>query len=250
VEYVYIENLSVRETYYITQFLPYYNVLKKGYSSLGYKHTEITKKMLRELALNRKHSDKTKALISKALVGSNNPFFNKNHSTESKLRIIEAKSAYPVYIYNSFKILLVIYPSVKTLAKLINANHKTIVSFLKNGSLFRGEWYFSNLPFNINEKPIISKWSVEQSSLDTKTLTLTYRGAPGLILEMINSSHIKKAIFVYKISPEGSKEFIRKFDGVTQAQQELNINHDVIKKNAKINRIFKGFIFSYERLFD
>jgi hypothetical protein len=67
---------------------------------------------------------------------------------------------------------------------------------------------------------------------------------------MINSSHIKKAIFVYKISPEGSKEFIRKFDGVTQAQQELNINHDVIKKNAKINRIFKGFIFSYERLFD
>jgi group I intron endonuclease len=248
VEYVYIENLSVRETYYITQFLPYYNVLKEGYSSLGYKHTEITKKMLRELALNRKHSDKTKALISKALVGSNNPFFNKNHSTESKLRIIEAKSAYPVYIYNSFKILLVICPSVKTLAKLINTNHKTIVSFLKNGSLFRGEWYFSNLPFNINEKPIISKWSVEQSSLDTKTLT--YRGAPGLILEMINSSHIKKAIFVYKISPEGSKEFIRKFDGVTQAQQELNINHDVIKKNAKINRIFKGFIFSYERLFD
>jgi group I intron endonuclease len=139
VEYVYIENLSVRETYYITQFLPYYNVLKEGYSSLGYKHTEITKKMLRELALNRKHSDKTKALISKALVGSNNPFFNKNHSTESKLRIIEAKSAYPVYIYNSFKILLVICPSVKTLAKLINANHKTIVSFLKNGSLFRGE---------------------------------------------------------------------------------------------------------------
>jgi group I intron endonuclease len=139
VEYVYIENLSVRETYYITHFLPYYNVLKEGYSSLGYKHTEITKKMLRELALNRKHSDKTKALISKALVGSNNPFFNKNHTTESKLKIIEAKSAYPVYIYNSFKILLVICPSVKTLAKLINANHNTIVSFLKNGLLFRGE---------------------------------------------------------------------------------------------------------------
>ena len=35
---------------------------------------------------------------------------------DSKLRMIEAYSAYPVYIYNSFKILLVIFPSVKTFA--------------------------------------------------------------------------------------------------------------------------------------
>lgn len=83
--------------------MPYYNVLKQGYSSVGYKHTEATKQMLSELAKNRTHSDKTKALISKALVGKNNPFYNKNHSVESKLRIIEAKSAYPVYVYNSLK---------------------------------------------------------------------------------------------------------------------------------------------------
>ena len=44
-EYVDIENLSVRETFYITHLLPYYNVLKQGYSSLGYKHTEATKKL-------------------------------------------------------------------------------------------------------------------------------------------------------------------------------------------------------------
>ena len=44
-EYVDIENLSVRETFYITHFLPYYNVLKQGYSSLDYKHTEATKKL-------------------------------------------------------------------------------------------------------------------------------------------------------------------------------------------------------------
>jgi len=37
-----------------------------------------------------------------ALMGENYPFYNKNHSVESKFRIIEAKSAYPVYIYNSF----------------------------------------------------------------------------------------------------------------------------------------------------
>lgn len=156
VEYVDIENLTVVETYYITSLLPYYNVLKQGYSSLGYKHTEDTKNLLSELAKNRIHSNKTKALISRALVGENNPFYNKNHSVETKLRMIEANSAYPVYIYNSFRELLVIFPSVKTLAKLIHSNHSTIVSFIKNGTLFRGEWYLSNLPFNLTDTPLIS----------------------------------------------------------------------------------------------
>jgi len=134
-----LEQLSIRETYYITKLLPYYNVLKQGYSSLGYKHTELTKQMLSELATNRKHSDKTKALISKALVGENNPFYNKSHSIESKIRMIEANSAYPVYVYNTYKKLLVIFPSVKTLAKLIKSNHSTIVNYIKNSELFRGE---------------------------------------------------------------------------------------------------------------
>ena len=217
VEYVDIENLSVRETFYITNLLPYYNVLKQGYSSLGYKHTEATKQMLSELAKNRVHSDKTKALISRALVGENNPFYNKNHSIDAKLRMIEANSAYPVYIYNSFRKLLVIFPSVRTLAKLINSNHSTIVGYIKHGILFRGEWYFSNMPFNLTDKPYISNRSSKESN--------------DLILDIINNSHVKKAIFVYNLN----KEFIRKFEGVTHAQKELNINHDIIKKYALLN---------------
>lgn len=229
VEYVNIENLTIRETFYISNLLPYYNVLKQGYSSLGYKHTEATKQMLFELAKNRVHSDKTKVLISKALVGENNPFYNKNHPLEAKLRMIEANSAYPVYIYNSFKILLVNFPSVKTLAKLIKSNHSTIVSFIKLKTLFRGEWYFSNVPFNITDTPLISNWSSQE--------------AKDLIIKIINSSHIKKAIFVYN----SNKEFIVKFEGVTHAQKELNINHDIIKKYALLNKPYKDYIFSYER---
>lgn len=38
VEYVDVKNLTLRETHYITKFLPYYNVLKQGYYSIGYKH--------------------------------------------------------------------------------------------------------------------------------------------------------------------------------------------------------------------
>ena len=230
VEYVDIENLSVRETFYITNLLPYYNVLKQGYSSLGYKHTEATKQMLSELAKNRVHSDKTKALISRVLVGENNPFYNKNHSINAKLRMIEANSAYPVYIYNSFRKLLVIFPSVRTLAKLINSNHSTIVSYIKDKTIFRGEWYFSNIPFNITDTPIISNWSSKE--------------AKDLMTEILNKSNIKKAIFVYSYN----EEFIGKFDGVTHAQKELNLSHDIIKKYALLKKPYKGYIFSYERL--
>ena len=229
-EYVPIDKLSIRETYYITQLLPYYNVLKQGYSSIGYKHTEETKKLLSELAKNRTHSDKTKTLISKALVGENNPFYNKNHSMDTKLRMIEVNSTYSVYIYNSFKELLVIFPSVNTLAKLIRSNHSSIVTCIKNKTLFRGEWYLSNLPFNIEDTPLISNWSSKESN--------------NLILDIINNSHIKKAIFVYN----ENKELIAKFEGVTHAQRKLNINHDTIKRFVLLNKPYKGYIFSYERL--
>ena len=230
VEYVDIKNLTARETYFITNLLPYYNVLKQGYSSLGYKHTEETKILLSELAKNRVHSLETKTLISKALVGENNPFYNKNHSLDSKLRMIEANTAYPVYIYSSFRKLLVIFPSVKTLAKLINSNHSTIVSFIKNGTLFRGEWYLTNLPFNLSDLPLISNWYSKE--------------ADNLIIEMNKNSHIKKALFVYNTN----KEFIFKYEGVTQASKDLKFNHGVIKKNALSNAPYKDYIFSYERL--
>ena len=231
-EYVDIENLSVRETFYITHLLPYYNVLKQGYSSLAYKHTEQTKQLLIELHKNKVHSDKTKALISKALLGDNNPFYNKSHSMDAKLRMIEANSAYPVYIYNSIKKLLVILPSVKTLAKLINSNHASIVSYIKNKNLFRGEWYFCKLPLDISDVPLISNWCRNE--------------AKDLYTEIIDNSHIKKAIFVYS----SNKEFIKKFEGVTHVQKELNINHVIIKKYALLNRPYKGYIFNYERLND
>jgi group I intron endonuclease len=155
-EYSDLKTLTIRETYYITSVLPYYNVLKQGYSSLGYIHTKETKALLSELAKNRVHTDKTKNLIARALTGENNPFYNKSHSMESKIRIIEAKSAYPVYIYNSYKELLIIFPSVGTLANLIKSTHSTIVNVIKESILFRGEWYLKNIPYNINDTPLIT----------------------------------------------------------------------------------------------
>jgi group I intron endonuclease len=109
-EYVEPEKLALVETRYIIDLFPYYNVLKQGYSSIGYKHTEETKLLLSKLSLNRVHSEETKALISRAVTGENNPFYSKSHSTEAKVIMIEANSLYPVYVYDSYKSLLAIYP--------------------------------------------------------------------------------------------------------------------------------------------
>ena len=231
-EYVEPRFLTARETFYITHIMPYYNVLKEGYSSLGYKHTEETKKLLSELAKNRVHSDETKGLIARAVIGENNPFYNKNHSIESKLRMIEANSAYPVYIYNSFKELLVIFPSVKTLAKLIKSNHPTLVKNIQEQTIFRGEWYLSNIPYNLSDTPRIADWNSKECE--------------ELILNINNNSHILKAVFVYDVN----RKFINKYEGVMAAQRALKISHSTIKKYANVGGTYNGYIFSYERLID
>lgn len=232
IEYVETENLAIRETFYITHLMPYYNVLKQGYSTLGYKHTEETKKLLSELASNRTHSDKTKSLIAKALTGENNPFYNKSHSRESIVRMIEANSAYPLYVYNSFKELLVIFPSVKTFAKEVKANHYTIISFIKNQTIFRGEWYLNNIPYNLSDIPVISDWNSKESKV--------------LLENFSSNTHIKKAIFIY----DKQKNFIGKYAGVMEVQRLLNISHSTVKKHAILKSPYKEYIFSYERLKD
>ena len=231
-EYVEPAFLTARETFYITHVMPYYNVLKQGYSSLGYVHTEETKKLLSELAKNRVHSDETKGLIARAVTGENNPFYNRNHSIESKLRMIEANSAYPIYIYNSFKELLVLFPSVKTLAKLIKSNHPTLVKNIQEQTIFRGEWYLSNIPYNLSDTPRIADWNSKECEK--------------LLLNINNNSHILKVVFVYDIN----RKFLEKYEGVVAAQRALNISHSTIKKYASVGGVYNGYIFSYERILD
>lgn len=231
-EYVESQSLTIRETFYITHVMPYYNVLKQGYSSLGYKHTEETKKLLSQLGKNRIHTDKTKVLIARALIGENNPFYNKSHSIESKIKMIEANSAYPVYVYNSFKELLVVCPSVLTLAKLIKSNHATLVNIIKQQTIFRGKWYLSNIPYNLTDTPLICDWYSIQCDK--------------LMLKINNQSYIRKAVFV----SDTNKNFLGKYEGVKDAERAFNINHSTIKKHARVGSIYNGYIFSYERLKD
>jgi group I intron endonuclease len=230
-EYVNSYNLAVRETLYITQLLPYYNVLKTGNSSIGYKHTEETKAILTKLAKNRVHSPETKALIADALTGENNPFFGKRHSKESIREIIKNKSHNPVYIYDSYKNLIVIYPSVRTLSKVIAANHATIVKHIESNALFRGEWYFTNTPYNVEDTPKIKDWMDTECELLTK--------------EIVGNIGITKGVFVY----DKNRQFIARYKGVTEAGKMHNLSYITVKQCASVNGLHNsGFYFCFERL--
>lgn len=92
--------------------------------------------------------------------------------------------------------------------------------------------YLSNIPYNISDTPKIAEGYSKECE--------------ELILNINNNSHILKAIFVYDLN----RNFICKYDGVMAAQRALNISHSTIKSYAKIGGIYKGYIFSYERLRD
>lgn len=128
--------------------------------------------------------------------------------------------------------MLIIFPSVRTLAKLIKSNHSTLVYIIKDKTLFRGGWYLSNIPYNLSDTPLISNLSSKECD--------------ELILEINNKSYVRKAVFVY----DTNKNFIGKYDGVKDAERAFKINHSTIKKYANIGGIYNGYMFSYQRLED
>ena len=152
------------------------------------------------------------------------------HTMETKLKMSKLLSTGSIYIYNEFKELLAIAPSLISLAVLLG-NKSLSISLnraIREKSLFRSSWYLSREPINENEKPLM-----EVPSLDYTNL----------ISQMISQKHIRKAIFVFK-----DGEFLCKFDGVMNAEKALNISHETIKTNIEKKSTYKGYRFSYHRI--
>lgn len=149
---------------------------------------------------------------------------------ETKLKISKSRSSGSVYIYDEFKVLLVIIPSLRSLAALLG-NPSITISLkrsIENESLFRSSWYISKHPFNENDKPLMEISSNEYINL---------------IEKMKSQKHIRKAIFVFK-----NEEFLQKFDGILAVEKALNISHDTIKSNIEKNTSYRGYRFSYHRI--
>lgn len=152
-----------------------------------------------------------------------------SHTPEAKLAISMKRSKGSIYIYNEFKQLLAIAPSMLSIAILLG-NKSISISInraIKEGSLFRSFWYLTRNPFNKDEKPLIEAGSVAFTDL----------------MNQMKSQKHMKAIFVFK-----DENFISKYDGIMIAAKELKISHNIIKESIVNNTTYKGYRFSYHRI--
>ena len=139
------------------------------------------------------------------------------HSFETLIKLMSVNSLSPLYIYDSFKTLLVVFPSVKTLADLIQANSVAITNCIADSSLFRGGWYFSRTPLKKTDVPLIPNFATVISDHQANKHTL--------LSDMIKNIKIQRVVFLY----DENKVLLNIFDGVVQAKKALNISHDTIK---------------------
>jgi group I intron endonuclease len=155
-----------------------------------------------------------------------------SHSSETKLAISKKRSSGPIYIYNEFKQLLAIAPSLISIAVLLG--NKSISISLKRvisgESLFRSSWYLYRIPLNEGEKPLMEVPSPDYAKL---------------IDQMKSQKHIIKAVFVFK-----DGQFLCKYDGIMSAEKALKISHETIKMNIVNKTTYNGYRFSYHRIID
>jgi hypothetical protein len=125
-EYCNPDSLIAREQFYIDSLTPPYNILKVAGNSTGFKHTE-----------------ETKELISKIMSGENHPNFGKSHCVETITKMSNAKGGGSIFVYDTQGTLVNGFSSARKAAKNLNSHHLTIMTYAKNGKLFKKKWYQS-----------------------------------------------------------------------------------------------------------
>jgi group I intron endonuclease len=92
-----------REQYYIDLYKPVLNINPVAGSSLGFKHSEKSKKLIAEFRKNKPLPESTKLKLSKLFSGELNPFWSKKHSVDSIEKMRAAKLGILNPMYNKIK---------------------------------------------------------------------------------------------------------------------------------------------------
>jgi len=145
--------LTEREQFWLDFLQPEYNVLKFAYRSTGFQHSPEARELIRQSALGRKHSAETRERISASIKGQDNPFFGRTHSIEVRQKISMMNTLSKIYLYDEFKSLLFIFPSLTNLATLIRSNNNTLKNYIESQDVFRGSFYISKSRYSENDLP-------------------------------------------------------------------------------------------------
>ena len=131
------------ETYYLQKYKPPYNILNIGGSSLGYKHTELTKEKMKT-----KYSEERRKFIGNLNKGKNIPeeirekmraaaYLRPPMSQESKLKCITNNK--PVIAYNLDRSIYRKEDSMIKLANYLQVNQKTLRRAINNNRLIKNK---------------------------------------------------------------------------------------------------------------
>jgi group I intron endonuclease len=152
------------ETHYIFFYNPSYNILTKGYSSLGFKHSEETKLKMKKvyneesklrignLNKNRVYTDEERLKFK--------DFILKRYMTQPNLRDRLAKLASKPVVLMCEKTGKIHskYESIRCIAKAFKCCHKTINKYIKNKHLFKNIGYISlDSPYKLGFKAKATK---------------------------------------------------------------------------------------------
>lgn len=114
---------------YLLQTIPshlLYNVLKKAYTSVGFKHTPDTIEVMRNKKLGSVTSEATKQKLSERFKGELNPFYGKTHTEESRRLISEARMGTKNPMYGKPKSPEFLYDQNKDKAGVNNPKAKAV----------------------------------------------------------------------------------------------------------------------------
>lgn len=149
-EYCKIENTIIREQFYIDVINPTMNILQMAGNSLGFKHSEEIKELMRinnigdrNPMFNKTHSLEYREILKERMT-NNNPMAGKPCSEEVKA-IIRKVQSIPLYVYDAkTKLLLFKYNSQKEFLKAFKVSDKTLTKYVLSGAIFREQYILSN----------------------------------------------------------------------------------------------------------
>lgn len=214
-----------REQYFLDKLSPYYNILKKAGSNLGFKHSEDTKELMRLRKLNSIVSEETKLKIAQSLAKGNSILI-KNINTGEYLSFLSIrKAAKWINVHVSY------------VAKSLSLNK----FFYKNGYLiFNSKTSLENIFTDGKFKLLFSE---KEGKHTEKSKELIRKANLGKILSQeiknkisLNSKNAKPVLLINN----QTKENLR-FPSCIKAALFLNVDESYIRRCLKFKKVCKGF---------
>lgn len=138
-EYCDLSQCTDRESFYISSLNPEYNILSRGGSSLGYKHTKETRE---KMSASQKLVDR---------LGNNNPSFGVPVSEETRAKILKDNLQRPnckrIEVLNIETNETTIYDSIRATARALDIPQTSITSYFNYSqkSAYKGKYILKKL---------------------------------------------------------------------------------------------------------